>query len=233
MRLRAVFLDLDGTMVEQATTTRFLLHVCAKLGVSATAAQVAQVQRRVGSSWIEDTADVRLQTRDGFVELNAAFLAALGVETDVDRLARRMLDIWDRYPDELDERIYPDVKRGLEALRGKGLALGVVSHRHRELSLASLRRHQLSDDFAGVVSPQIAGTPRGKLDPHLWEYALAMLGVDRDEVVHVDNEYEVGVRGAQQAGIRAVLIDRTGTASPIRGCEVVSDFDDLVQLIGS
>ncbi len=219
-------------MVEQATTTRFLGHVCFKLGVPVSAAQIDQAYETVARSWITDFADLRLQTREAFVQLNCEFLAALGVKRDLNRLARRMQRMWDRYPDEIEERIYPDVTGALRTLRRKRLVLGVVSHRHRALSLASLKRHRLRKDFACVISPQVAGAPRGKLDSQMWQCALAGVGAGAAEVLHVDDDYEIGVRGAIQAGIRAVLIDRAGTSPPRRDCEVVRDFDDLLKLIG-
>ncbi len=232
MRLRAVLLDMDGTMVEQATTTKFLNHACHKLGLPVSAAQIDQAYETVARSWITDSTDFRLQTRGAFVQLNCEFLAALGVKRDLDRLARRMQRMWDRYPDEIEERIYPDVKGALRTLRRKGFTLGVVSHRHRALSLASLKRHRLQQDFACVISPQVAGAPRGKLDLQMWQCALNEVNAAPAEVLHVDDDYEIGVRGAIQAGIRAVLIDRTGTSPPRRDCEVVHDFDDLLKLVG-
>ncbi len=219
-------------MVEQATTTKFLGHACHKLRLPVSVAQIDQAYEAVATSWITDFADFRLQTREAFVELNYKFLAALGVKGDLDRLARRMQRMWDRYPDEIEERIYPDVKGALRTFRRKGLALGVVSHRHRALSLASLKRHRLQQYFACVISPQVAGAPRGKLDAQMWQCALAGVGAGPAEVLHVDDDYEIGVRGAIQAGIRAVLIDRAGTFPPRRDCEVVRDFDGLLKLVG-
>ncbi len=54
MKLRAVLLDMDGTMVEQATTTKFLNHACHKLGLRVSAAQIDQAYETVARSWITD-----------------------------------------------------------------------------------------------------------------------------------------------------------------------------------
>jgi len=142
-----------------------------------------------------------------------------------------MQRMWERYPDEVEEQIYPDVPRALRTLREKGLRLGVVSHRHRALILASLKRHRLQREFACVITPQVAGAPLGKRDPRMWRCALEAVGADPTEVVHVDDE-EIAVGGAIQSGIRGILIDRAGDAPYRRDGEVVRDFDELLRLLG-
>ncbi len=233
MRLRAVFFDMDGTMVEPASTTRFLLHACRKLDLPFNPDQIDQARRTAGTSWVTDFGDYRLQTREAFIQLNYKFLVALGVQRDLHPLAVRMQHIWDHYPDEIEEKLYPEVRRVLQSLREKALALGVVSHRHHVLSRASLKRHKLEGEFACVVSPQAAGAPRGKLDPQMWQYALLQVGASAAEVLHVDDDYDVGVRGAHDAGIRAVLIDRTGLRPTLPEAEVVRSLDDLLPLLES
>ena len=49
-----------------------------------------------------------------------------------------------------------------------------------------------------------------KTDPKMFELALKKLKVKKDEVIMVGDSMESDIKGAQAAGIRAVLIDRQG-----------------------
>ncbi len=231
MTIRAVLLDMDGTLVEPASTTTFLIHVCAKLGLSCSVEQIEAAGSQASTSWIADFADYRSWTRDALISLNAKFLTALGVQGDIRQLAERMHEYWVRYPDEVEEEIYPEVTGVLQTLQARHLSLAVVSHRHLALSLASLRRHRIEGYFAGVISPQLAQAPAGKLNAEMWAAALNRVNARADEVVHVDDDYEIGIRGAQKAGIRAVLIDRKGHYRRVHDCDVIEDLSGLLDLL--
>ncbi len=233
MRIRAVLLDLDGTLVEPASTTTFLVYVCKRLGLPFTFEQILEAQSRVASSWITDFADYRLWTRDAFITVNQKFLTQIGAQGDLQTLAERMQEYWDRYPDEVNEQIYPEVRSVLQTLRGMNITLGLVSHRHRLLSLASLKRHGIEEDFACVISPQLAGAPKGKLNPEMWDLALRQVGARPREVLHVDDDYEIGIRGAQRMGIRAILIDRNGRFQTARDCEVIHELTELLDVLNA
>lgn len=120
-------------------------------------------------------------------------------------------------------RGYRDVIPCFERLRSRGVRLAVVSnwdytlhrvlrmfgyHRFLEVELASLEE--------GVEKP----------DPRLFWIALERLGIQPCEAVHIGDNPIDDVEGAAAAGMRSVLIDRTGALPGIRS------LDELERALG-
>jgi putative hydrolase of the HAD superfamily len=104
-------------------------------------------------------------------------------------------------------RVFPDVPDVLAAMRRLGLRLAVVSNFDARLGplLGALGLTPLVD---AVVHSSRAGS--AKPDPGIFHDALARLGVAAADALHVGDEPIEDVGGALGAGMRAVLIDRTG-----------------------
>jgi putative hydrolase of the HAD superfamily len=123
---------------------------------------------------------------------------------------------------------YPESEEVMEELKGMGLPLYVVSNWDVELekvlgSLGWLRY------FDGVVASAVVGSE--KPDGRIFEEALEAAGVPRDRVAHVGNDPVSDVRGAANAGIDAVLVDRERRRSS-KASEAVAVLPDLCGLPG-
>ncbi len=79
--------------------------------------------------------------------------------------------------------------------------------------------------FDGLVVSAIVGAE--KPDGAIFEEALRVAGVDPDLAVHVGNDPVSDVRGAAEAGIDAVLIDRRGGAVAPEATAVLPDLRGL------
>ena len=123
---------------------------------------------------------------------------------------------------------YPDAAAALEELGGHGLRLIAASNWDCSLPRV-LDGAGLGGLLDGVVSSAMVGAR--KPDRALFEAALALAGCSADEAVHVGDSLEHDVRGARAAGIRAVLVDRTGGARNAAGVPVVSGLGELPSLI--
>ena len=123
---------------------------------------------------------------------------------------------------------YPDAAAALEELGGHGLRLIAASNWDCSLPRV-LDGAGLGGLLDGVVSSAMVGAR--KPDRTLFEAALALAGCSADEAVHVGDSLENDVRGARAAGIRAVLVDRTGGARNAAGVPVVSGLGELPSLI--
>ena len=89
------------------------------------------------------------------------------------------------------------VPASLDRLRRAGLALACISN--WDVSLAdALAEAGLADRFAAIVSSAEAGAP--KPDPRIFELALAALGAEPAEAVHV-GDGAVDREGARAAGL--------------------------------
>jgi putative hydrolase of the HAD superfamily len=145
---------------------------------------------------------------------------ALGVE-GLERAAVREAML-----DSLQFRVFDDVAPALRELRERGVRLAVVSN--WDCSLPEwLDRADLTPLFDAVVSSAALGS--AKPWPAPFEAALHLLGVDPGQAVHVGDSIENDVEGARAAGVRAVLIARTGHAPA--GVETIRSLAELPSLI--
>ncbi len=131
-------------------------------------------------------------------------LTTIGVspeQVDVPEIMR----IFDWQPMQ-GERAYPDALEVLPQLAAQGVELGLVTNasapmRYRDQELAAF-------DLLGYFPRcRIAATEVGYLKPHraIFQRALELLGVAPHEVVFVGDNLEADIKGAQQAGMVAVL----------------------------
>jgi putative hydrolase of the HAD superfamily len=123
---------------------------------------------------------------------------------------------------------YDDAAPALRGLRERGLRIVVASN--WDCSLPDvLARAGLGPLLDGVVSSAAAGAR--KPDPRLFRAALQLAGCAPDEAVHAGDSLANDVAGARGAGLRAVLVDRSGRADPPRDLEVVAGLGELAAVI--
>jgi putative hydrolase of the HAD superfamily len=125
--------------------------------------------------------------------------------------------------------LYPDVLPVLDALRGRGVTLGVISDWGVGLGLV-LRHHDLVQyfDFA-VIS---AAVRHAKPDPALFATALRRADAIPDYALHIGDSYLLDVLGARAAGITPILLDRHGAHdAQTLDCLVVHDLYGLLELL--
>ena len=108
--------------------------------------------------------------------------------------------------------LYEDALPTLDALRDRGLKLGLLSNSARDL-----------DEFVGhhglTVDAVLTSRAHGKTKPHeaIFRRMLELLDVAPSEAVMVGDTIEDDVEGATAVGMRAVLVDREGRyRSPAR-----------------
>jgi len=108
---------------------------------------------------------------------------------------------------------FEDAPVALEDLRALGLRLVVVSNWDASLpdTLESVGLLKLVDDVVFSASVGVA-----KPDPRVFETALERSGLAPGEVLHVGDSPKNDIQGARAAGIRAILLDRSGESAPDR-----------------
>jgi len=126
-----------------------------------------------------------------------------------ERIGRALTD------DELAERfaretelalalpLLPGVRAHLDAARAQGLALAIASSSSAAWVLGHLRRHDLAETFACVITRD--DVARTKPDPELYSAALACLHVGADEALAYEDSV-LGVAAAKAAGVRVVAV---------------------------
>lgn len=104
-------------------------------------------------------------------------------------------------------RAFDDAAPALRSLRERGLRLVCVSNWDYALPEV-LERVALLELLDGVVTS--AGVGARKPDPRIFREGLRVAGCDASEALHVGDSSEEDVAGAEAAGIRALLLDRSG-----------------------
>jgi HAD superfamily hydrolase (TIGR01549 family) len=125
--------------------------------------------------------------------------------------------------------IYEDVIPALTAVKNRGLITGLVSNADKDIT-AILERLQLDTLLEVIVTSQEVGFTK----PHreIFEAAILKAGIKAEEALFIGDQYKIDVLGAINAGMSAVLLDRSdyykndGIKEPM-----ITRLDQLIELI--
>jgi len=108
----------------------------------------------------------------------------------------------------VDSTLYPEVKEVLSELKQRGLKLGLISNGYEEEINLILEKAYLEkatfDIIVGVDTIR-----QTKPNPDIFKYAISKLNVKPEEAMFVGDNVEADYEGAENAGVHALLIDRT------------------------
>ena len=111
-------------------------------------------------------------------------------------------------------------------------ALVLATNGPGDVQRRKLSASGLADFFPVVVASGDVGF--GKPDARLFAWALSGLGVNASDAVSVGDSVEKDVVGAHAAGIRSVLLDRSGSVQKTGEAErVIGSLDELAATLGS
>ena len=119
---------------------------------------------------------------------------------------------------------FPDAPGALRRLQAGGLRVVVASNWDCSLGEV-LRRTGLRDLVDAVVTSAEAGAP--KPDRRLFEAGLAAAGVPAERAVYVGDSPANDVGGATAAGLRALLLQRSGA----RPATAIGSLEELPPLV--
>lgn len=122
-------------------------------------------------------------------------------------------------------RLFEDTVPALEALRAQGHRLAILSNwdysLHRVVAMLGLKPY-----FEAVFASLEEGPE--KPDPELFQIALGRLGATPAETLHVGDHPVDDLRGAKDAGLRAILLDRGADRPALPVVRTLLDLPDLV-----
>ncbi len=123
-------------------------------------------------------------------------------------------DAWfDRYVEHYRAAwtVFPDVVPALDALAGR-YRHGVLSNSSTANQDPKLRHLGLRERFEVLVCAAELGVSKPEAEAFL--LACKALGLPPDEVAYVGDQPEIDARGARDAGLTAVWLDRDGVRGP-------------------
>lgn len=149
------------------------------------------------------------ETSGVWVGMYSLMCRRLGIDEDAEELARQ---VYDAFGEASRWRPYDDVLPALRRLKGRGIALGIISNWDRRLVslLDDLGIGELVDT---VVSSADVGLR--KPDPRIFELACGRVGVSPARAAHVGDHHYADIVGARAVGMSAVLIDRRGVGDDV------------------
>ncbi len=204
----ALLLDVDDTLID----TRAAM-------VAAGAAAVARLWPEAGAE-VHQAAGVRFHGDPGgyfgrFTTGELAFAAMREARID-DLLEEFSLEAIDDVVLRFEEaygpafaanvRLFDDVLPLVEAANTAGIVIGLLTN-----SAASYTRQKLEITGLGGVFAVVATTDTlgfGKPDPRAFHHACELLGARPEETMYVGDHIEIDALAAQNAGLRAVLLQR-------------------------
>lgn len=209
-RLRAMFFDAGGTLLRPYPSVgEVYAAVARRHGIDRTAGEMEAGFRQ---SWIAlKRPGLTVSRKEWWREL---VFRVLGQENEAcfeelfETFARP--DVW---------QVFPDVEDTLREARARGLHVGIISNWDERLR-ALLDGLGLGQHFDSMTISCEVGVEKPSAEIFL--AALRAASVTASQAVHVGDCYEEDVRGAEEVGMKAILVDRQG-----RGADGIRDLRDL------
>jgi len=174
---------------------------------------------------IQEKAKEKKGHRTMVEEVYALWLSELDIEDD--RIPRIIEVIESHpFPHFFWSRMGEGVKETLEWFRDRRFKLGVISN--AEGQIRRLLEYTGVDEYFDVVLDSMEVGVE-KPDTRIFKKALAELGVKSDEAVHIGDLLEIDMKGARDAGLIPILVDRENRY-PDLDCLRVSRVNEVTAL---
>ncbi|HWX11188.1 MAG TPA: phosphoglycolate phosphatase [Trinickia sp.] len=191
MRLKAAVVDLDGTMVDTADDfTVGINGMLAEIGAAppATREEVVGYVGKGSEHLIRSVLAARFPTEETQARFETALAAYQAHYAKINGT---------------HTRLYPDVERGLAALRDAGLQLACVTNKPRRFAVELLEQYGLARYFPVVFGGD--SLPRKKPDPEPMLAACAAMGVAPHETVAIGDSENDALAG-RAAGMATLTV---------------------------
>lgn len=219
MRVKAVFLDVDDTLVDYAPAAR--------ASFAAVFGPEAPYEQWLALDHYERYLNGELSFRVMRETRMADFLAMLGRAEDVPDAVtferRRFEGLAEHY------RLFDDALPCVADLRERGLRIGLITNNESEHQRDKIRRTGLEGLFDAVIISDEVGV--AKPNAQIFEHALAALDVAPGEAMHVGDNLVADARGARDAGLHGVWLDRYRSRHTVRDVPVVHCLQDVSRLL--
>jgi len=219
MNWKAIFFDLDGTLVETAPEIADAVNDTLRY-FDWPAVYQSEVDRWIGHG-----------TRELLIQALAKVNAQSVAEVRQGDLLREALPIFDRYYQQrcgTRSTLYPHVRDTLKRLRESGCRLAVVTNKESRYTDTVLRAHQLTGAFDLVVSGDTFSAK--KPDPVGVLHGLRLWQVDKAHALFVGDS-SIDAATARQAGIAVWLLPYGyNMGEPVTACRpdrVIANFSEL------
>jgi HAD superfamily hydrolase (TIGR01662 family) len=224
----AVFFDVDFTLIFPGPTFQGegYARFCAAEGVTVDASRFETAV--AAASFILDEVEEPIYDASLFVHYTATIIEHMGGRgAGVVRVAERIYDQW---AGNHHFEMYDDVEPVLTELAARGIKMGVISNSHR--SLDAFREHF---KLGALITTSVSSAEHGFMKPHpsIFETALSRAGVEARGAIMVGDSLKADIEGAVAAGMRGILLRRSGEIPPAlpEGVSVITSLRQLPALV--
>jgi HAD superfamily hydrolase (TIGR01549 family) len=181
-----------------------------------------RVNENVDSHWLPST--------DVWVEYDRRLLALLGVDVDLDRLAKEFQAKWDNLPVELRSKLLDGVPQTLKELQSRGYRLGIASNRYDDPT-RRLKSDGLAPLFDDIEYTSVPGYR--KPSPYMLIQVAATMGINPRKCAYVGNSVKFDVEAATRAEMIPILItwcNPEEVENVVSDTIIIEDIKDLLEL---
>src|SRR3989339_440408 len=184
---KAIFFDLDGTLVDNAHLWKAAYN------------RVLETERGAGLFTVDDYFEMGKSTKDQWLNLKAV----LKIETPLQELMDKTYTNYLQLVKDSELAPREGFTRLMFDLKDKGLKMALVTGTKRDITSEVLAKIQVENIFDLVVCGD--EVRREKPDPMIYKYAAKKLGVKPKEVL-VFEDSMIGARSAAKAGMDLAIL---------------------------
>ena len=209
-KIKAIFFDAGGTLFKpHPSVGEIYAEVARRFGLETNPKELELIFHE---TWRERDGLASISTRSGEKEERKWWHSLVGeVFSRIGRIEdfEAFFDeLYDRFARAESWRLFPDTLPILRELKRRGRILGIVSNWDSRL-FRICEGLELTPHLDFILASAVVGV--AKPNSRIFQEALKRAQVLPEEAVHVGDSLADDVRGAEGAGIRAILLDRSGS----------------------
>ncbi len=233
-RFQVIFFDAAGTLfrVRGSVADIYLRHAM-NHGFKANAESLPKIQAAFARAFQDappavfaatEPTQIKQCERMWWFDIVHNVFYRVGMFDRFDTFFEEIFDVFAR-PDTW--MLYPETVKVLEGLKTQQYELGIISNFDSRLFVV-LRGLGIADYFQTVTISSLAhaAKPSGRI----FTQALEKHAVEPDDAVHVGDSLDEDVKGAQQAGLMGILVERQ-PGSAAQGARTIRTLEELSSLL--
>ncbi len=230
MRKKAVFFDFGGTLLVMRRD-RVISKILTGKGYPTTPADVRSAYFDVEPAWLGlygDRSFTSEQSEEYYRRLDAMVFGRLFPgSSEGEQISHLMRRMWPEVQESIPLELYPDAEPTLKRLSEGGFKLALISNGPPDVA-ETVSRFGLTKYFPVALVSGVVGV--SKPNPEIFRIALNGTGVEPGEAVHVGDLYEADVKGARNAGVTPLLLDRDGNYGEV-DCPKISGLAEVYEFL--
>lgn len=218
--LKAVFIDYTGTTVTEGEEKQkqCIKRICDNSRLH-NHKEMIKIWWDIVKKWEESSYQESYLTEDEILDKTLdAFVEEYELCENLEELKELVRICWSEAP------IFPDAKLFYEKCP---LPIYVITNNGIQYVSKAMDYHDLHP--AGIVSADMVKAYKPRRE--LFEKALEMTGCRAEEVIHIGDSYTSDVQGARNAGIKPILVQRTGNERYEEDLVVVKELTEILDLL--